>query len=185
MNEKLIHTATLCFAIAALGACSTYKATVDVLDKTLDTTAEAFRTPDTTVQIPNIDLTNAQWQKLTPDQPDANPLRVAIVEKNDKIGATRVVLKAPAAFTLPPYWLSAQGNYTVLKGTFVFDRITAAGKREQLVQTPGTFAEIPKNYIIAGMTRPGTEAQLYITVYGEWAPKVAEGAWGQKTARAN
>jgi hypothetical protein len=36
-----------------------------------------------------------------------------------------------------------------------------------------------------GMTRPGTEALLYITVYGEWAPKVAEGAWTHQTARAN
>jgi hypothetical protein len=167
MTTNLIRIAAFPFALA-LSACSTYQATV---------------APP--VKIPAIDLTNANWQKLTPDQPESNPLRVAIVERNDAIGATRVVMKAPAAYTLPPHWFTAQGNYTVLKGTFVFDALTADGKRTELVQTPGTFAEIPKNYILVGMTRPGTEALLYITVYGEWAPKVAEGAWSRQTARAN
>jgi hypothetical protein len=174
----MIRTAALLFALS-LSACSTYQATVAAIDKA----GETFKTPEP--KIPVIDLTNASWQKLTPDQPESNPIRVAIVERNDKIGATRVVLKAPAASALPPYWLTAPGNYTVLKGTFVFDTLTADGKRAQLVQTPGTFAEIPKNFIMHGVTRPGTEALLYITVYGEWAPKVAEGAWTHQTAHAN
>jgi hypothetical protein len=175
MTGPLIRTVAFLFALA-LGACSTYQATVAAIDKAGD----AFKTPP--AKMPTVDLSNASWQKLTPDQPDSNPLRVAIVERNDKIGATRVVLKAPAAFTLPPYWLTAPGNYTVLKGTFVFDTLTAAGKRTQLVQTPGAFAEVPKNFIMQGVTRPGTEALLYITVYGEWSPKVAEGAWTHQTA---
>jgi hypothetical protein len=179
MTQRMIRTAPLLFA-CALGACSTYQATVDAIDKT---TKDAFTAPQP--KAPSVDLTNAQWQKLTPDQPETNPIRVAIVERNEKIGATRVVLKAPAAFTLPPYWLTAPGNYTVLKGTFVFEALTANGKRTHQVQPPGTFAEIPKNFIIQTMTRPGTEALLYITVYGEWSPKVAEGAWTQQTARAN
>ncbi|NOT39201.1 MAG: hypothetical protein HOP13_01780, partial [Alphaproteobacteria bacterium] len=171
MTANLIRIAAFLFALS-LGACSTYKATVDAIG---DTTKDAFTTPP--AKVPTVDLTNANWQKLTPDQPEGNPLRVAIVERNEKIGATRVVLKAPAAYTLPPYWLTAPGNYTVLKGTFVFGALTANGKRTERVQTPGTFAEVPKNYILQGITRPGTEALLYITVYGEWAPKVAEGAW--------
>jgi hypothetical protein len=175
MTGPLIRTVAFLFALA-LGACSTYQATVAAIDKAGD----AFNTPP--AKMPTVDLSNASWQKLTPDQPDSNPLRVAIVERNDNIGATRVVLKAPAAFTLPPYWLTAPGNYTVLKGTFVFDTLTAAGKRTQLVQTPGAFAEVPKNFIMQGVTRPGTEALLYITVYGEWSPKVAEGAWTHQTA---
>ena len=179
MTGNVIRTAAFLFAFA-LSACSTYQATVEAIDKT---TKDAFVTPEP--KVPSVDLANANWQKLTQDQPESNPLRVAIVERNEKIGATRVVLKAPAAFTLPPYWLTAPGNYTVLKGTFVFDTLTAAGKRTQLVQTPGTFAEIPKNFIMQGVTRPGTEALLYITVYGEWSPKVAEGAWTHQTARAN
>ncbi len=179
MTTNLIRIAAFHFVLA-LSACSTYQATVAAIDKT---TKSAFTAPQP--KLPAIDLTNADWQKLTPDQPESNPLRVAIVERNDTIGATRVVLKAPAAYTLPPYWLTAQGNYTVLKGTFVFNTLTADGKRSEVVQTPGTFAEIPKNYILAGTTRPGTEALLYITVYGEWSPKVAEGAWSHQTARAN
>jgi hypothetical protein len=179
MTTNVIRIAAFLFAFA-LSACSTYQATVAAIDKTA---TNAFTAP--APKTPTIDLTNANWQRLTPDQPETNPLRVAIVERNDKIGATRVVLKAPAAFTLPPYWLTAPGNYTVLKGTFVFDTLTAGGKRTELVQTPGTFAEVPKNLIIKSVTRPGTEALLYITVYGEWAPQVAEGAWTQQTARAN
>ncbi len=179
MTPNEIRIAAFLFVLA-LGGCSTYQATVTAIDKT---TTHAFATPPK--KVPAVDLTNANWQMLTPDQPESNPLRVAIVERDDKIGATRVVLKAPAAFRLPPYWLTTQGNYTVLKGTFVFDALTASGKRTELVQTPGTFAEIPMNYILAGITRPGTEALLYITVYGEWSPKVAEGTWTHQTARAN
>ena len=164
MTANLIRIAAFLFALA-LGACSTYQETVAAIDKT---TKNAFTTPP--AKVPTVDLTNANWQKLTPDQPESNPLRVAIVERNDKIGATRVVLKAPAAYKLPPYWLTTQGNYTVLKGTFVFDALTADGKRTTLVQNPGAFGEIPQNYILAGITRPGTEALLYITVYGDWAP---------------
>jgi hypothetical protein len=175
MSPNLIRFASFLAALS-LSACSTYQSTVTALDS-------AVTAP--TAKIPHLDLTNATWQKLTPDQPESNPIRVAIVERNDKIGAVRVVLKAPAAFTLPPYWLTAQGNYTVLKGTFVFETLTAGGKRTQLAQPPGTFAEIPKHFIMQTTTRPGTEGLLYITVYGEWAPKVAEGAWTQQTARAN
>jgi hypothetical protein len=171
----MIRIAAFLF-VFALGGCSTYQATMSA-------TKDAFT--NAPPKVPSVDLTNANWQKLTPDQPESNPLRVAVVERDDKIGATRVVLKAPAAFKLPPYWLTTQGNYTVLKGTFVFDALTASGKRTELVQTPGTFAEIPMNYILQGITRPGTEALLYITVYGEWSPKVAEGTWTHQTARAN
>jgi hypothetical protein len=168
-------------AALALGACSTYRATVDAIDKTLDTTTEAFATAQQQ-KVPEVDLSNAQWQKLTANQPESNPLRVAIIERNEKFGITRAVIKAPPAFTLPPYWLTANGNYTVLKGTFVFDTVTADGKHKDLVQPPGAFAEIPRNLIIQSMTRPGPEALLQITVYGEWSPKVADGAWNQKTA---
>lgn len=171
MTAKMIRVAAFPI-LCALGACSTIEATVGAVEQPR-------------AKGPAIDLSNADWQKLTPDQPPSNPLRVAIVERNEKIGATRVVLKVPAAFTMPPYWLTTSGNYTVLKGTFVFDAMTADGKRTANVQPPGSFAEIPQNYILKGVTRPGTEALLLITIYGEWAPKVADGAWTHQTARAN
>ena len=167
MIRALILLATL-----ALSACSTYQATVATLE-----------TPKQ--KIPQVDLSNAAWQKLSPDQPDSNPLRVAVVERNAKAGITRAVIKAPAAFVLPPMWLTVEGNYTVLKGTFLFDTVTAKGKREKQVQGPGTFAEVPAHYILQATTRPGTEALLYVTVYGDWAPKVADGAWTHQTARSN
>lgn len=157
-------------AAFSLSACSTYQSTVTALDAPKQ-------------KIPQVDLSNAAWQKLTPDQPTSNPLRVTIVERNAKFGITRAVIKAPAAFTLPPMWLTVDGNYTVLKGTFIFDSVTATGKQEKLTQGPGAFAAVPPNYILQATTRPGTEALLYVTVYGEWAPKVADGAWTHQTAR--
>jgi hypothetical protein len=167
----MIRTLAILAALA-LGACSTYKATVATLEPPKQ-------------KIPRVDLSNAAWQKLSPEQPDANPLRVAIVERDTNSGITRAVIKAPAAFTLPPMWLTVDGNYTVLKGTFVFDSVTATGKREKLVHGPGAFAEVPPQYILQATTRPGTEALLYVTVYGDWSPKVADGAWTHQTARSN
>jgi hypothetical protein len=167
----MIRPLTLLAALA-LSACSTVQSTVATLEAPKQ-------------KLPQIDLSNAAWQKLSPEQPESNPLRVAIVERNATIGITRAVIKAPAAFTLPPLWLTVDGNYTVLKGTFMFDSVTATGKREKLVQGPGTFAQVPPNYILQATTRPGTEALLYVTVYGEWAPKVADGAWTHTTANKN
>jgi hypothetical protein len=158
----------LLLAACALAACSTYQATVG-----------------SPKRIPAIDLTNAKWQKLTANQPDSNPLRFAIVERNEKFAITRLVVKAPPAFTLPPYWLTAKGNYTVLKGTFVFDAVDAKGNHEKRAQGPGTFAELPKNFIVNSVTRPGSEALLQITVYGDWSLNVPEGAWTQQTANKN
>ena len=127
--------------------------------------------------IPRVDLSNAKWQKLSPSQPDSNPLRAAVVERNDKIGATRVVLKVPPRFSLPSYWLTADGNYTVLKGTFVFQGHDADGKQTNTVQGPGAFALVPANLIQQIATKGDEEGLLYITVYGEWAPHFAQGAF--------
>jgi hypothetical protein len=168
----MMRSLTLLAALS-LSACSTYQATVDSLDSPQQP------------KPPHVDLSNAAWQKLAADQPDTNPLRVAIVERNQTAGITRVVIKAPAAFTLPPYWLTVEGNYTVLKGTFLFDTITSKGIREKRAQGPGTFVKVQPQYILQATTRPGTEALLYMTVYGEWAPKFAEGAWTRQTANAN
>jgi hypothetical protein len=171
MHARLIRASLVLSLSLALAACSTYRATVD-----------AFKPEPAAQPVPKVDLTNAKWQKLSADQPDANPVRAAIVAREDKIGATRVVLKAPQNFTLPPYWLTNDGTYTVLKGTFVFDTVDADGRRGKLVQGPGAFARVPANLIQNVATQADGEALLYITVYGDWSPKFAEGAWGQKPA---
>lgn len=175
MHLSLIRLTWLIGASLALSACATYEATLGALGDTL-------AAPNQTV--PEIDLTGARWQKLAPEQPDANPLRVAIVARDEKIGATRVVLKAPPAFTLPPYWLTAEGTYTVVKGTFVFETVDADGRPRKLTQAPGAFARVPPLLIQRAATKAGEEGLLYITVYGDWAPKFAEGAWAAPSLRA-
>jgi hypothetical protein len=135
-------------------------------------------------QLPKVDLTGAKWQKLSPAQPETNPVRVAIVARDEKIGLTRVVIKAPANFTLPPYWLAAPGNYTVLKGTFVFRGHDAYGSQITKVQKPGAFAEVHANLIQDASTAPGEEGLLYITVYGDWQPNFAQGAFRGPRLRA-
>jgi hypothetical protein len=162
MRQDLIRASMLVSAALMLAACSTFQ-------------AKPAPQP-----VPKIDLTNAKWQKLSADQPDTNPVRAAIVAREEKIGATRVVLKAPPNHTLPPYWLTNDGTYTVLKGTFVFDTVDADGRRGKLEQGPGAFARVPANMIQNVATKGSGEAMLYITVYGDWAPKFAEGVWGAK-----
>ena len=171
----LIRSCVLAAAAFALTACSTYQDTVSALDDTFQAKPAA---------IPKIDLTNARWQKLAPDQPDSNPVRVALVARDEKIGATRVVLKVPPSFPLPPFWLTTRGTYSVLQGTFVFDGVDADGKPDKLTQGPGSFAIVPPNLIQRGATAAGAEGLLYITVYGDWAPAFAEGAWAQPNLRA-
>lgn len=173
--RHLIRLCLLASAAVLAPACSTYQSTVAVLDKTFEAPAQP---------VPKVDLTNAKWQKLSPLQPESNPLRAAVVERNDKIGATRIVLKVPPNFALPPYWLTAQGNYTVLKGTFVFQGNDADGRQTSTVQGPGAFAIVPANLIQQVSTKGTEEGLLYITVYGEWAPNFAQGAFAAPALRA-
>lgn len=178
MWSGLIRTVARCvgaFALTTLAACAAYRLAATSV-------GEAFDAPS--APLPQLDLSKAQWRKLSPAQPDANPVRVAIVARDETIGATRVVLKVPPSFSLPPYWLNAQGTYTVLKGTFVFETLAADGKPEQLTQPPGAFALVPPNLIQRAATKAGDEGLLYITVYGDWAPSFAEGAWAMPTLRA-
>ena len=166
------------FALAMLPACSTYQ----IAATSLSQVGDVFTPPAPST--PKIDLSAAKWQKLSPAQPDANPLRVAIVARDAEIGATRVVVKAPPSFALPAYWLNAQGTYTVLKGTFEFETVGADGQPQKLIQAPGAFALVPPNLIQRAATKAGDEGLLYITVYGEWAPSFAEGAWAMPSLRA-
>ncbi len=171
---RLIRLLAPTVAALLLAACSTYEATVGALDKTFE------QGPSSPQQrhVPKVDLSQAKWYKLTADQPTSNPLRVAIVERDTRVGAMRAVIKAPPDFKLPPYWFAVGGHYTVLKGTFVFDTIDADGKPHKLTQGPGSFTQFPANLIQRGATAPGDEGLLYFTVYGDWNPLFAEGAWG-------
>lgn len=175
--DRHVIRSILVAAIALVaGACSTYRATMGAMGDTVQAVGQSLKTPNQPV--PNVDLTNANWQKLSADQPDTNPIRVAVVARDERVGATRVVLKVPPNHALPPYWLTSDGTYTVMKGTFVFDTVDAQGRPEKLTQTPGAFARVPAHLIQRAATRAGEEGLLYITVYGDWSPNFAEGAWG-------
>lgn len=170
---RLIRAATAS-AFVFLSACSTYfSATSDVNQKTEQSPA----------QIPSVDLSNAKWQKFSQSQPNDNSLRIAIIERETKIGATRVVIKVPTNTTIPPHWFNVQGSYTVLKGTFVFDGVDAKGRPERTRRHPGDFATIPASYILRMSTEGPDEGLLYLTLYGEWSPQLQSNPWGKPALR--
>ena len=86
---RLIRLLAPTVAALLLAACSTYEATVGALDKTFE------QGPSSPQQrhVPKVDLSQAKWYKLTADQPTSNPLRVAIVERDTRVGAMRAVIK--------------------------------------------------------------------------------------------
>ena len=180
MNDTLIRLGFIFAGALSLAACSTYEATVAAIDKQFEPAAPGAPPPR---KVPNVDLTNAKWYKLAADQPASNPLRVAIVERDQRVGAMRAVIKAPAGFKLPPYWFTVAGHYTVLKGTFIFETIDADGAPQKLTQGPGSFAKFPANLIHRASTAAGEEGLLYITVYGDWSPMFGDGAWGPVEAK--
>ena len=170
--SHLIRFCALTTSLLAAG-CSAY------LEAT-QTVGQGFERPSK--KVPVVDLTNASWQKFSPDQPSTNPLRIAVITRDDKIGLTRVVVKAPPNFSLPPHWFTIEGNYTVLKGAFAFDGIDAKGKPNKFTQHPGDFASIPANFILRTASQGAGDALLYVTVYGDWSPKLPDGAWGKALA---
>lgn len=170
--SHLIRFCALTTSLFAAG-CSAFLESAQTL-------GQGFERPSK--KVPVVDLTNASWQKFSPDQPSSNPLRVAVITRDDKIGLTRVVVKAPPNFSLPPHWFTVEGNYTVLKGAFAFDGIDAKGKPSKFTQHPGDFASIPANFILRPASQSAGEALLYVTVYGDWSPKLPGSAWGKALA---
>lgn len=171
------HTLIRAFGLSiflATTACSTFTQSAGTGDQRVERPSNA---------IPEIDVTNAKWQKLSPGQPDANPVRVAIIEQDNRIGATRVALKATANATIPPHWHNVQGAYTVVQGTFVFDGVNAKGQLERIRKNPGDFATVPSNYILRLSAEGSGEAVLYFTFYGDWSPQFQANPWGKPALR--
>ena len=142
------------------------------------------KTERDSARIPKLDLSQARWQKLAPSQPEQNPVRMAILERDQKIGATRIAIKAPPNTTIPPHWFTVQGACTVVDGTFVFDGVDANGRPERVRRRPGDFQMLPPNYILKMSTEGTTDAILYLTLYGEWSPQFQANAWGKTTGPA-
>ena len=172
-SRKVIRLAIV-LAGLQLSACATYLPGIS--DKTQKLEPDSGR-------IPKVDLSQARWQKLVPTQPDQNPLRMAILQTDEKIGATRIALKAPPNMTIPPHWFAVQGSCTILKGTFVFDGVDARGRPERIRKRPGDFVTLPPNYILRLSTEGATDAILYLTLYGEWSPQFQSNPWGKPSLR--
>lgn len=171
--RKLIRVAGAA-SMLWISACSTYFSSAPGVSQ---------KTEQPSIQIPSVDLTSAKWQKFSASQPNDNPLRIAIIERETKIGATRVVIKAPPNSTIPPHWFNVQGSFTVLKGTFVFDGVDANGRPERTRRHPGDFATLPASYIVRMSTEGTDEGLLYLTLYGEWSPQLQANPWGKPLLR--
>lgn len=146
-----------------------------------DLSNEPQKTERDSARIPKIDLSQARWQKLSASQPEQNPVRMAILERDQKIGATRIAIKAPPNSTIPPHWFTVQGACTVVEGVFVFDGVDANGRPERIRRRPGDFLMLPPNYILRMSTEGTADAVLYLTLYGEWSPQFQANAWGKTT----
>lgn len=168
LSRQVIRIAVITAGLH-VSACSTYLSGIPDSSQKLE--------PDS-ARIPKVDLSQARWQKLTPTQPDQNPLRMAILERDEKIGATRIALKAPPNTSIPPHWFVVQGSCTILQGTFVFDGVDANGKPERVRKRPGDFVMLPPNYILRLSTEGTADAILYLTLYGEWSPQFQSTPWG-------
>ena len=123
-----------------------------------------------------VDLQSLSWQNLSPGRTDDPNVRMALIGTDSKTGATRVAIKVRAGEALPVYWQEAPQTYTVLNGTFVAEGIDGAGRPETVVQGPGTFARIPARMIERFRTKPGADAVMLVTVYGEWKPNFVDDA---------
>lgn len=165
-----------CVVVTALttAGCSTYLAATKVFDQNSEQPSKAA---------PPVELANAKWQKFSTNQPAENPLRIAILSREQSIGATRVALKAPPNFTIPPHWFTVQGTYAVVAGTFVFEGVDSDGRPQKIERKRGDFATLPANYILKISTKGTQDAVLYLTIYGDWAPQLHANAWGKPLLR--
>lgn len=173
LSREVIRVAIITASLSAT-SCTTYLPAISDSAQKLE--------PDSG-RIPKVDLSQARWQKLVPTQPEQNPVRIAILEKDEKIGATRIALKSPPNMTIPPHWFAVQGSCTILQGTFVIDGVDSKGRPERVRKRPGDFVMLPPNYILRLSTEGSADAILYLTLYGEWSPQFQANPWGKPSLR--
>lgn len=173
LPRKVIRATAIAVGLN-LSACSTYLPGISNGSQKLE--------PDSG-RIPKVDLSQARWQKLAAQQPEQNPVRIAILERDEKIGATRIALKAPPGTTVPAHWFQVQGAMTVLQGVFALDGVDGQGKPERVRKRPGDFVTLPPNYILRLSAEGDKDAILYLTLYGEWSPQFQANPWGKPPLR--
>jgi len=171
--HRLLRPVMIAISISALLGCSVVDRAVVATENGASRILGVSTTP-AAPPAPPIDLQALVWKKLSPIRSNDDAAQVAIVGTDAKIGATRVALKVRPGEALPVYWQEAPQTYTVLNGTFVVEGIDSAGQPEHIVQGPGTFARIPARMIQRLRTKPGEEAVMLVTVYGEWKPNFVD-----------
>jgi len=165
--QLVLRSASVAIAAAALTACTMVDRAIDVTEngayRLLGVTSTASPPP-----VPAVDLDKLRWQKLAPDRRDLDAAQIALIDSDTKTGTTRVALKVEAGQSLPAFWQEAQQTYTVIKGTFVAESVDGKGLPQHVDQGPGTFVRVPALMVQHLVARPGSEAVMVVTVYGDW-----------------
>ena len=172
--RRLLRPMMIVTAVGSLAACTAVDRAVVATENGASRILAAGSTAAPAPPAPDVDLQSLAWQKLSPGRPDDDVAQIAIVGTDAKTGATRVALKVRPGETLPVYWQEVPQTYTVLNGTFVAEGIDSTGQPARIVQGPGTFARVPARMIQRLHTKPGAEAVMLVTVYGEWKPNFVD-----------
>jgi hypothetical protein len=174
-SKQLPRLLTIAAAMAALTACTAVdRAVIATENGASRILGVAPTAPEPAA--PAVDLQALAWQKLDPARSDLDAAEVAIIDSDAKTGATRVALKLQPGESLPAFWQEAQQTYTVVKGTFVAEGIDSTGQPQRIDQGPGAFTRVPARMIQHLRTKPGSEAVMLVTVYGEWKVNFVEDA---------
>jgi quercetin dioxygenase-like cupin family protein len=123
-------------------------------------TKPAFETRDTPL-FTNFD--EIQWQKMAPNQPDSDGIRMAILHVDPQTKATELVIRVPAGRYVPLHWHSTNETHTVLRGEMTFE----CGDSRK-TQGPGSFNYLPAKAVHRAWMGPDAESMVFITVDGAW-----------------
>jgi quercetin dioxygenase-like cupin family protein len=111
----------------------------------------------------NLKFEDIKWQKIMPDLGGGSP-EIAILHIDPQTQATKLMIRVPKNFHVPPHWHSANETHTILSGTFILQH--GDGPREEL--GPGSFNYIPRRMVHQGWTKADEGVLLFITVDGAW-----------------
>lgn len=110
----------------------------------------------------NIPASEIKWQRIFPELGERSS-EIAMLHSDSKTGATRLMIRVPKDFHVPPHWHSANETHTILSGVFIME---CEGRRQSL--PAGSFNYIPSKMVHQAWTTPEEGAVLFITVDGPW-----------------
>jgi hypothetical protein len=115
-----------------------------------------------------VNFTDVAWQKFSPDQPDSDLARIAILHVSKETGATQLLIRTPPNYYIPKHWHSANETHTVIKGVFVFEHTDSTGLAHRVAQNAGSFNYLPARMVHRAWTKHDSEGLLFITVDAAW-----------------